>query len=95
MFISEITEIKFYKDEDCYYIEALAEDCVLIRPQTYDDPPEYGPAKVCSYLKSDDLNEFITLYNLNQFVEDSTEIVSEYLDSVDYDLDWRIIEDDY
>jgi hypothetical protein len=40
--VIEINEMRF--DDDVLVVEAVVEDAVLVRSQTMEDPPEWGPA---------------------------------------------------
>jgi hypothetical protein len=40
--VIEINEMRF--DDDVLVVEAVVEDAALVRSQTMEDPPEWGPA---------------------------------------------------
>lgn len=79
MSILSIETIKKSDTDDSVYVTAVVEDSILVYPQTYHDPAEYGPAlcEASFYLGEDILPE------------DETEIV-DYLESLD--LEWKVLD---
>lgn len=81
----QILEIKNL-DNATVYVQAIADDFILDRAQTLYDPPEYRSAIV---------ETFVDLENIRDYMECdivSQGIISQYLERVDYDLDWKEVE---
>lgn len=82
----QILEIKNL-DNATVYVQAIADDFILDRTQTLYDPPEYRSAIV---------ETFVDLENIRDYMECdivSQGIISQYLERVDYDLDWKEVSD--
>lgn len=82
----QILEIKNL-DNATVYVQAIADDFILDRAQTLYDPPEYRSAIV---------ETFVDLENIRDYMECdivSQGIISQYLERVDYDLDWKEVSD--
>jgi hypothetical protein len=94
MNITEILTISF-EDSETVYVEAIAEDYALIHHQTLYDPPEYGPAKVSTFIKLDEIQDYQSDIGLKIPLEYPMDAVKEYMEAVDYDLNWIEIKDDY
>ena len=91
MYIREVLEV-YQVPGRKIYVKAIAEECKLIYPQTYQDPAEYGDALVETFISILDLEEYLDCdITEDTIIEDDTMI--EYLQ--EYDFDWRMIEDDY
>lgn len=93
MIIDKILDISI-EDPETFYIKAIAEDCVLVHNQTLYDPPEYGPAIVDAFVSLADIQDYSSELGLKIPTEYFIDSVKEYLNAIDYDLDWRIIEND-
>jgi len=91
MFIDKIDEISLLTEKEVY-VKAIAEGVKLLYPQTLLDPAEYSPAYVEAFISSLELEEF---FDVDILPEDLVKYAEEYLESIDYELDWRVIEDDY
>lgn len=76
------------------YIEAVVDDMILTHSQTRFEPAEYGPAKCFSFI---DLNDIIENDDeLQECLKNPTDFVKNYLESIKYDVDWKLSEtDDY
>ncbi len=94
MYISEILKIEKVDDETVY-VKAVAEDYTLVYHQTYLDPPEYGPAVVDSFISLEDISSYEGFMGLKIPTEYLQDSVKEYLEAIDYDLNWEKVEDDY
>lgn len=94
MNISEILKIEF-EDDETIYVEAIAEDYRLVYPQTLYEPPEYGPAIVSAFISLSTINDYSGETGLRIPMEYPLDAVKEYLETIDYDLEWRMIEYDY
>jgi hypothetical protein len=94
MYISEILKIEKVDDETVY-VKAVAEDFILTRPQTYEDPAEYGPATVYAFFDSLDISNYEGFCGMKIPTEYFIDSVKEYLEAIDYDLNWEKVEDDY
>ena len=92
MFADKIDEIHLINDKKEVYVKAIAENSKLIRSQTLLDPPEYGPAYVETFISIFELQEF---FDKDIEPEEMISYTQEYLKELDYDLDWKFIEDDY
>ena len=94
MFITEILEISKVDDETAY-IKAVAEDFILVHHQTLYDPPEYGPAIVDAHLYLSDLTDYenpdTKLKIPTEYFKDS---VIEYLEAINFDLEWSVVDYD-
>lgn len=92
MRISKVVEIYPVRGREVY-VKAIAEASRLIYHQTQYDPPEYGDSYVETFISILDLEEFFDI----DITEDSIieDYVNEYLEEIDYELDWRLIENDY
>lgn len=82
----EILEIKTL-DDATVYVQAVAEDFVLDRGPTLYDPPEYRPAIVETFIDLEDIRDYMECDVVSQ------DIISQYLECVDYDLDWKEVDD--
>ncbi len=93
MYITEILEISKVDDETAY-IKAVAEDFTLIYSQTLYDPAEYGPAIVDAHINLSDISDYedpdTKLKIPTEYFQDS---IKEYLKAIDYELDWREIDE--
>lgn len=91
MYISEVVDLYQLKEKEIY-VKAIAEDYKLIRHQTLYDPAEYGPAYVETYISKLDLESY---YDQDIPESELETFAKQYLQELDYDLDWRVIENDY
>jgi len=91
MFIDKIEEIYTLTNKEVY-VKAIAEDAKLRYYQTLLDPAEYSPAYVEAFVSSLELEEF---FDKDIEEEKLVEYTEEYLKQINYDLNWRIIEDDF
>lgn len=82
----EILEIKTL-DDATVYVQAVAEDFVLDRAPTLYDPPEYRPAIVETFIDLEDIRDYMECDVVSQ------DIISQYLECVDYDLNWKEVDD--
>lgn len=71
------------QESDYVTITALIEDADVVYPQTYLDPPEYGPA-MCKASFYIDENEILP--------EDKNKLI-DYLE--DLNLDWKVLPKDW
>lgn len=71
------------QESDYVTITALIEDADVVYPQTYLDPPEYGPA-MCKASFYIDENEILP--------EDENKLI-DYLE--DLNLDWKVLPKDW
>jgi hypothetical protein len=94
MYISEILDVTF-ENSTTFYVKAVAEDCVLEYNQTWYDPPEYGPSTVIGYISINDIEEYLSEKGLQISTENLVDIIKEYLETIDYDLNWSILNQDY
>ena len=92
MRILEIVDIYPVPDRKVY-VKAVAENCRLIHHQTQYDPAEYDDSFVEAFISILDLEDAFDMDITEDTVLD--EIVPEYLQEIDFDLDWRMIENDY
>jgi uncharacterized protein (UPF0305 family) len=92
MRIIEVVEI-YPVAERKVYVKAIAENSRLVYHQTQYDPPEYGDSYVEAFISILDLEDFFDM----DITEDTIieELVEEYLKEINFDLDWRVIENDY
>lgn len=91
----EILEVSL-EDSETAYVKAIVEDMVLTHRQTRFEPEEYGPAICCAFIDLSDVSEYVSDIGLRIHMEYPIEAVKEYLEAIDYDLEWEIInEDDY
>jgi len=81
----EILEIKTL-DDATVYVQAVAEDFILDRTQTLYDPPEYRSAIVETFIDLENIRDYMDCDVVSQ------DIISQYLESVNYDLDWKEVE---
>lgn len=93
MIIDKILDISF-EDSETFYIKAVAEDCVLVHNQTLYDPSEYGPATVDAFISLTEVQDYVSEMGLKIPTEHPIDAVKEYLEAINYDLDWRIITND-
>lgn len=91
MFIDKIEEIYSLNDKEVY-VKAIAEDAKLRYHQTFSSPAEYAPAYVEAFISSLEMEEF---FDEDIEPQDLVNYANQYLIAIDYDLDWRIIENDY
>ena len=91
MYIEEILEINLLREKEVY-VKALAEDCKLIYKQTYFSPEEYGSSIVEAFIPILDIEEY---YDIDILEDDAVEYARKYLNDIKFDLNWRVIEDDY
>lgn len=82
----EILEIKTL-DDATVYVQAVVEDFVLDRGPTLYDPPEYRPAIVETFIDLEDIRDYMECDVVSQ------DIISQYLECVDYDLNWKEVDD--
>lgn len=91
MYIDKIDDIYLLNDKEVY-VKAIAENAKLLYRQTLLDPEEYQPAYVEAFVSSLELEEF---FDVDIEPEDLVKYAEEYLKEINYELDWRVIEDDY
>jgi hypothetical protein len=91
MYIQELIDVSLVKDREVY-VKATAEDCKVLYRQTYLDPEEYGSAEVETFISTLDIEEY---YDMDIPDDKIEEYAKEYLKDINYDLDWRVIENDY
>jgi hypothetical protein len=91
MYIKELLEVSLLREKEVY-VKALAEDCKLIYKQTYTSPEEYGPTMVEAFIPILDIEEY---YDIDISIDECEEYAKKYLTDIKFDLNWRVIEDDY
>lgn len=94
MFITDIIEI-LLEDNETFYVKAYAEDCILKYNQTLYDPPEYGPALVDVFIPMSDISNYISETGLTIPMDYPIDACTEYLEAINYDLNWRILDYEY
>jgi hypothetical protein len=82
----EILEIKNL-DDATVYVQAIAEDFILDQAQTLYDPPDYRSAIVETFVDLETIRDYMECDIVSQ------DIISQYLECVDYDLDWKEVGD--
>jgi hypothetical protein len=82
----EILEIKTL-DDATVYVQAVAEDFILDWAPTLYDPPEYRSAIVETFIDLEDIRDYMDCDVVSQ------DIISQYLESVNYDLNWKETEE--
>lgn len=86
MNISEVLKIK-QLDDSTVYVQVIAEEFTLDRAQTLYDPPEYRSAIVESFVNISAIEDYVEYDVL------TNDIVSQYLECIDYELDWKETDD--
>lgn len=94
MYISEIIDVTC-ENSTTFYVTAVAEDCVLEYNQTWYDPPEYGPSTVIGCILVDKVKDYLSERGLQISTEYLIDNIKEYLETIDYDLNWSILTQDY
>jgi hypothetical protein len=91
----EILEVSLENYETAY-VKAIVEDMVLTHRQTRFEPDEYGPAVCYALVNLSDVAEHISDIGSGIYMENPIEAVREYIEAINYDLEWEIIdEEDY
>lgn len=91
MYIEKLIEVSLLRDKKVY-VKAIAENCKLLYRQTYFSPEEYGPAAVEAFISTLDIEDY---YDIDIPSDKIEEYTKKYLNDIDFELDWRVIEDDY
>jgi len=82
----KILEIKTL-DDAAVYVQAVAEDFILDRAPTLYEPPEYRSAIVETFIDLGVIQDYMDCDVVSQ------DTISQYLECVNYDLDWKEVED--
>lgn len=90
----EVSDLEIsYEDENNVYVEATIEDMILTHRQTLLDSEEYGPARCFCFINLSELSEWTNEIGIGVNMEDPIDAVREYLEYMDYDLNWELCED--